>query len=50
MEAMEFAKTPGPIIFDENYLMVGKAWKLAIEAKDLQGGISRYPTCLSIAQ
>jgi hypothetical protein len=36
MEVFVFTKTPAPIISDEKYLMVGQAWKLAIEAQDRQ--------------
>jgi hypothetical protein len=32
MEAIVFMKTPGPILFNNKYLMVEEAWKLAIEA------------------
>jgi len=36
MEAIVFMKTPWPIISDEKYSMVDKAWKVAIEAQDHQ--------------
>jgi hypothetical protein len=36
MEAVILRKIPLPIVSDENYSMVDKAWKLAIESKDHQ--------------
>jgi len=34
MEAIVFTNTPWPIISDEKYSMVDKAWQMAIEAQD----------------
>ena len=34
MEAIVFTQTTWPILSDVKYLMVGQAWKLAIEAQD----------------
>jgi len=38
-----FTKTPWPIISDEKYSIVDKAWKVAIEALDLQLALSGAP-------
>jgi len=43
MEAIVFTKTPWPIIFNEKYLMVDAAWKLAIEAQDHQQALADAP-------
>jgi len=43
MQAIVFTKTPWPIISDEKYLMVDKAWKLAIEAQDRQRALAGAP-------
>jgi len=43
MEAIVFTKTPWPIISDEKYSMVDKAWKLAIEAQDRQWALAGAP-------
>jgi len=40
MEAIVFTKTTWPIISDGKYLMVDKAWKLAIEAQDRQWALA----------
>jgi len=40
MEAIVFTKTPWPIISDEKYSMVDKAWQLAIEAQDCQRALA----------
>ena len=43
MEAIEFTKTPWPIISDDNYSMVEEAWTLAIEAQDWQRELAGAP-------
>jgi len=43
MEAVIFTKTPSPIISDEKYSLVDKAWKLAIEAQDHQQALAGAP-------
>jgi len=43
MEAIVFTKTPWPIISNEKYSMVDKAWQLAIEAQDRQGALAGAP-------
>jgi len=43
MEAIIFTKTPWPMISDEKYSMVDKAWKLAIEAQDCQRALAGAP-------
>jgi hypothetical protein len=43
MEAIEFTKTPWPIISDEKYSMVDEAWRLAIEAQNRQGALAGAP-------
>ena len=36
-------KTPWPILSNDRYLMVEKAWKLAIEAQDHQRALAGAP-------
>jgi len=43
MEAIVFTKTPWPIISDEKYSMVDRAWKVAIEAQDHQQACAGAP-------
>jgi len=43
MEAIVFTQTPWPIISDEKYSMVDKAWKLTIEAQDRQRALAGAP-------
>jgi len=43
MEAIVFTKTPWPIISEEMYSMVDKAWLLAIEAQDRQWALTGAP-------
>jgi len=43
MEAIIFTKTSWPIISDEKYSMVDRAWKLAIEALDGQRAVAGAP-------
>jgi hypothetical protein len=43
MEAIVFTKTPWPIISDEKYSIVDKAWQLAIEAQDRQRPLAGAP-------
>jgi len=40
MEAIVFRKTPSPILPDDKYSMVKKAWTLAIEAQDRQQALA----------
>jgi hypothetical protein len=43
MEAIEFTKTPSPILSDAKYSMVEEAWKQAIEAQDRQRALAGAP-------
>jgi hypothetical protein len=43
MQAIGFTKTPWPIIINEKYLSVHKAWQLAIEAQDQQRALAGAP-------
>jgi hypothetical protein len=43
MEAIIVTKTPWPIISDEMYSMVDKAWQLAVEAQDRQQALAGTP-------
>jgi len=43
MEAIVFTKTPSPIISDDKYWMVDKAWKIAIEAQDRERALAGAP-------
>ena len=43
MKAIVFTKTSWPIISDEKYLMVDKAWQLAVEAQDRQQVLAGAP-------
>jgi len=43
MKAIVFPETPLPIISDEKYTMVDKAWHLAIEAQDQQRASAGAP-------
>ena len=43
MEAILFRKTPSPILSDDKYSTVQKAWKLAIEHQDHPRALPRAP-------
>jgi len=43
IEAIIYTNTPWPIISDEKYSMVDRAWKLAIEAQDRQWALAGAP-------
>jgi hypothetical protein len=53
VEAIVFTNTPGPIISDERYLMVDKAWRPAFEALDCQralaGALVGAPSVCSVS-
>jgi len=43
MEAIVFTNTPWPIISNEKYSMIQKAWKLVIETQDRQRAFAGAP-------
>jgi hypothetical protein len=43
MKAILFTKSPWPILSDEKYSMIDKAWKLAIGAQDRQQELEGAP-------